>query len=40
MPAKFDRCINAVIRSGKSKDSAYAICTASIKPGKKSGKKK
>ena len=28
MPAKFDRCVKDVMKQGKSKDSAYAICVA------------
>jgi len=30
MPAKLDRCVNDVKAEGKSEDSAYAICNASI----------
>lgn len=31
MPEKFDRCVKDVMASGKSKDSAHAICTAQFK---------
>lgn len=36
MPKEFDDCVNALIKKGKSKDSAYAICVANYK--KKHGK--
>ena len=39
MPAKLERCVKKVGKN-KSKSSAYAICTASLKKGKKNGKKK
>lgn len=29
MPAAFKRCVKDVQKQGKSKDSSYAICTAS-----------
>ena len=31
MPAEFDRCVQKVIATGKSKSSAFAICTATFK---------
>lgn len=31
MPKKLERCVASVQASGKSKSSAYAICTASLK---------
>ncbi len=31
MPAKLDRCVQRVMKQGKSKSSAFAICTASLK---------
>lgn len=30
MPKKLDRCVKSVQKSGKSKSSSYAICTASL----------
>lgn len=36
MPADFDRCVRDVMKQGKSKSSAFAICTATFK---KAGKK-
>ncbi len=39
MPKKLERCVNDVIKTGKSKGSAYAICTASINKSNKKGKK-
>ena len=36
MPADFDRCVNDVMKQGKSKSQAFAICTAQFK---KAGKK-
>lgn len=30
MPAKLERCVQEVMKQGKSKESAYAICTASL----------
>lgn len=36
MPADFERCVKDVMKQGKSKSSAYAICTAQFK---KAGKK-
>lgn len=38
--AKFERCINDVMKSGKSKGSAYGICNVSVRGAKSSGKKK
>lgn len=35
--AKFERCINDVMKSGKSKGSAYAICNVSVRGAKSSG---
>lgn len=40
MPAKKERCVKKVKASGKSKDSAWAICTASVDKKKKTRKKK
>jgi hypothetical protein len=40
MPAKLERCVKKVKKQGKSKSSAYAICTASLKKAKKKGKKR
>lgn len=37
--AKFERCIMDVMKSGKAKGSAYAICNVSVR-GAKSGMKK
>ncbi len=31
MPAKLDRCVKELMKQGKSKSSAFAICTASLK---------
>lgn len=31
MPQEFIKCVDSLIKSGKSKDSAYAICTAQYK---------
>lgn len=36
MPADFDRCVQQVMKQGKSKDSAFAICTATFKKAGKS----
>lgn len=36
MPAEFDKCVQKVMGQGKSKSSAFAICTATFK---KAGKK-
>ena len=30
MPAKLDRCVKKVMKKGHDKQSAYAICNASI----------
>ena len=40
MPKKLDDCLKKVMKQGKSKSSAYAICTASLglKKSKKKGK--
>ena len=32
MPKKLERCVADVIKTGKTKSSAYAICTAAMKP--------
>lgn len=42
MPAKLERCVRKVSKRGKSKSSAYAICTKSTgqKPYKKHRKRK
>jgi hypothetical protein len=40
MPKKLDRCVEKVKASGKSKSSAWAICTAQIKKKSKGRKKK
>ena len=37
MPAKLERCVQKVQSQGKSKDSAYAICSSSTGWQKKSG---
>jgi hypothetical protein len=41
MPEKLDRCVKKLIAEGKSKDSAWAMCTASVmkKDSKGGGKK-
>ena len=39
MPEKLERCVKDVMSKGKTKQSAYAICTASLKLEKK-GKRK
>lgn len=31
MPKELDKCVNSLLKQGKSKESAYAICTASLK---------
>lgn len=38
MPEKLDRCVKKLMKEGKSKEQAYAICVSSIKP--KTKKKK
>lgn len=35
MPAKLDRCVKKLISEGYDKQSAWAICTSSIKKKKK-----
>lgn len=41
MPAKLERCRKDVQATGKSKSSAYAICTASMKrKAKRKGKRR
>jgi hypothetical protein len=42
MPAKLDRCVKKVMKQGKDKSSAFAICSKSTgwKVGKGSTKKK
>lgn len=37
MPAKLDRCVKKVRKSGKSKSSAYAICSKTTGIKKKKG---
>lgn len=32
MPDKMHRCVADVMKTGKTKSSAYAICTAAMKP--------
>ena len=39
MPKKLERCVMDITKTGKSKSSAYAICTASINKSKNKGKK-
>lgn len=39
MPKKLEDCVKSLMKQGYTQSSAYAICTASIKP-KKDGKKK
>ena len=39
MPKKLERCVSSVIKSGKNKSSAYAICNASLNKAKKKKKK-
>jgi hypothetical protein len=39
MPKKLERCVTDVIKTGKSRSSAYAICTATLNKSKKTGKK-
>lgn len=34
MPTKVDKCVKKLIKEGKSKDQAYAICVSTIKPKK------
>ena len=38
--AKFERCINDVMKSGKTKSGAYAICNVSVRGAKSAGMKK
>lgn len=38
--AKFERCIMDVMKTGKSKSSAYGICNVSVRGAKSGGKKK
>lgn len=40
MPKKLHDCVKKVRATGKSKDSAYAICQASLNKKKKAKKKK
>lgn len=43
MPKKLERCVTDVMKQGKNKSSAYAICTASLQKAgviKKSSTKK
>jgi len=40
MPEKLDRCVKKLMKQGKSKDSAFAICTASVMKDKKKKKGK
>jgi len=37
MPEKLERCVKHLMGKGKSKSSAYAICTAAMKRKKKGG---
>ena len=37
MPKKLEKCVKAVQKTGKSKDSAYGICVASTGIKKKKG---
>lgn len=39
MPKKLERCVKDVIKTGKGKGAAYAICNASLNQAKKKGKK-
>jgi hypothetical protein len=39
MPKKLERCVTDVIKTGKSKGAAYAICNATLNKSKKKGKK-
>ena len=39
MPAKLERCVVDVMKQGKDKSSAYAICTASLNKMKKANTK-
>jgi hypothetical protein len=39
MPKKLERCVKDVSKTGKSKSSSYAICTASLKKAKDKKKK-
>ncbi|MGD8305154.1 MAG: hypothetical protein PVF17_00740 [Ignavibacteria bacterium] len=42
MPKKLERCVKEIMKQGKNKESAYAICTAQLKSGiikKKKGNK-
>jgi hypothetical protein len=39
MPKKLDRCVSAVIKSGKSESSAFAICNAQMNAAKMANKK-
>ena len=32
MPKKLERCVADVVKQGRTKSSAYAICTAAMKP--------
>jgi hypothetical protein len=39
VPAKIDRCVRKLMDKGKSKDSAFAICTNAIMKKRKKKKK-
>ena len=39
MPKKLEKCVKDVNKTGKSKSSSYAICTASLKKAKDKKKK-
>jgi len=39
MPKKLKKCVKDVSKTGKSKSSSYAICTASLKKAKDKKKK-
>ena len=40
MPKKLERCVMDVMKQGKNKSSAYAICNASLYSNKKKSSKK
>ena len=40
MPKKLERCVTQVLKQGKNKSSAYAICNAALNKAKKNKKKK
>jgi len=39
MPIKVDKCVKKVMKQGKAKSQAYAICVSAIKPKTNANKK-